>query len=492
MRAKIFCFILLAATRLAPGAPRPLDSNETSVVVHLNGQLDLAKFYQNSSPQTERVKELVSALKAFNQKSLKPIVRHLSATKVTPLWITNSVRIRGPARVVDELLAMNGIEALERDLPKEIFALETGNASVAPRTHQATGWGVEKIGAPELWTRGITGRGVVVAMIDSGQNISHPDLKNNLWENSGETGTDAQGRDKTSNEIDDDKNGFIDDLHGWNFEENNANLADTFGHGSETAGIVAGDGTGGKQTGVAPRASLMVVRTCCSAPDSLFEANTWEGLQYAIENGARVLSMSLTIKPFSHPNYAKWRRIGEVLLAADIVHINSAGNLGAGNEPYDIGAPASNPPAWQHPRQTPGRSSSMITVGATDRNDRRQDYSATGPVTWEEIPEYADYPYASHQKPGLIKPDLCAPSEVVSTSESGEGYVQNFGGTSSATPHLAGVIALMLSAKPLLTVAQITEALQMTAFRVDSEFGNGCGAGRVDAGGAVAYAEANF
>ena len=134
----------------------------------------------------------------------------------------------------------------------------------------------------------------------------------------------------------------------------------------------------------------------------------------------------------------------------------------------------------------------MITVGATDENDVPRYYSSVGPITWESIIGFLDYAYSGGTKQGLIKPDVCGPSEVPSTSMDGMSYTASFGGTSSATPHIGGVMALLLSAKPDLTPVQAIQALQYTASSVESTFNNKCGAGRVDAAAALEYVLKHF
>src|SRR5690606_37545175 len=130
------------------------------------------------------------------------------------------------------------------------------------------------------------------------------------------TGKDAWGRDRSRNGRDDDGNGYTDDRHGWNFEQDSADLTDMFGHGTQSAGVVAGMGAGGRVTGLAPEAQVMVLRACCLTGSKMFESHAWEAIQYAMAQGARVISMSLSIKHEANPNDAQWRRVGEALLAA--------------------------------------------------------------------------------------------------------------------------------------------------------------------------------
>jgi subtilisin family serine protease len=341
------------------------------------------------------------------------------------------------------------------------------------------------MGVPLLWKESTLGKGIIIALLDTGVNTNHPDLKDTIWKNPGESGFNYIGEAKenrSTNGIDDDNNGYIDDIMGWNFMEKNNNITDTSGHGTEAAGILVGQGKGIIKTGVAPEAQLMVLRACCSINREVQESALWEAIQYAVMNGAKVISMSITLKDATHPHYATWRKVGEALLAAKVVHVNSAGNQSGADLPFQIGAPASNPPAWgsQLGNQTHSLSS-MISVGATDPQDKIRSYSSRGPVTWESVPEYKDFPFAGGTMPGLMKPEVCAPSEVPSLSFKDNGYVTLFGATSSSAPHIAGVVALLLSEKPGLTPTQITKALQLTAAPVDGKWNNKCGGGRVNA-----------
>jgi len=486
---------------------RAVTGNESvSVLVKMDKPLNLSDLQGLSNEPHQRSLQIAQALEAhLNQEVEKeaPWLKKGPAEgveEVTPLWLVGALRVRAKPSAIEKLLIVKGTSSMAIEKAKPIHNL--ADSYITRRSTNSSermgpeeiGWGVRKIGAPEAWKLGVEGEGIVVAVLDSGININHPDLQGNVWTNPGETGLDANGNDRATNGVDDDQNGYVDDVHGWNFEENSADISDYLGHGTQAAGIIAGQGAGGTQTGVAPKAKVMALRSCCMLGGEVAESAIWESVQYAMKQGARVVSMSVSLKHWGKPNYLHWRRASEVLNAAGIIHVNSAGNRGHGNEPYNIGAPGSNPPAWLHPLQSQEGAglSSMISVGAVDFEDHLRAYSSVGPVTWEQVSGYQDFPYEKGQKKGLMKPDLCAPSETPSLSMDGVNYTLSFGGTSSSTPHVAGAVALLLSQNPKLTVAQVTESLQMSAVPIDGEFTNRCGAGRLDVLAAVEYARRSF
>ncbi len=352
-------------------------------------------------------------------------------------------------------------------------------------------WSVKRVNAPLLWQEsiGLTGDGIVVAVIDTGVNYDHPDLKNRMWD----------GSDK----------GFPN--HGFDFDSNDDDPRDAgpeAGHGTACAGIVAGDGSSGKQTGVAPGAKVMALRLGGE------EQKYWRALEFAIEHKAHVVSMSITWKNQKSPNYPSWRRVCEALLAAHILHANSTGNQGTSSTsgplkiPFNIGAPGNCPPPRPHPLQAApvGQEphfSSAISCGSTDEADRLRDNSGRGPSAWEKAP-YADFPFESGAKPGLIKPDVCAPGSATDScnfrfDQEGKPYI-TFSGTSAATPHLAGCMALLAQAcrrtnNPIVP-ARVQEALENTAVRIQGPPGQpgqkldkeiNFGAGRIDVFSAFKY-----
>ncbi len=155
-------------------------------------------------------------------------------------------------------------------------------------------WGLKKADAARAWTLTKGSRDIVVAVIDTGIDINHEDLKGNLWKNPGETGKDSLGREKSLNGVDDDKNGFIDDVHGWNFVANNAKLADNHGHGTHIVGILGAEANNGKGiVGIAPEVSIMVLKYFDpQSPGSDNLKNTIKSIYYAANNGAQIINYS--------------------------------------------------------------------------------------------------------------------------------------------------------------------------------------------------------
>lgn len=182
-------------------------------------------------------------------------------------------------------------------------------------------WGLKKSDAARAWSVTQGSKDTIVAIIDTGIDINHEDLKNNLWVNPGESGTDERGRDKASNGVDDDGNGFIDDVHGWNFVSNNNKLDDNHGHGTHIAGIVGAEASNGKGiSGVAPNVSLMVIKYFDpKVPNTDNLKNTIASIHYAIKMGAHIINYSGGGTDYSKEEYdavAEAERRGILFVAA--------------------------------------------------------------------------------------------------------------------------------------------------------------------------------
>jgi serine protease AprX len=302
------------------------------------------------------------------------------------------------------------------------------------------------------------------------------------------------------NGIDDDGNGKVDDLIGWDFTTGNYNIT-TASHGSATLGHVIGDGTGGTSTGVSPLAKCILMRNASGYTQQILT------FQYALQMGADVVTSSLSFKWYfsPKPDYSLVRLTTDISLAGGMVHANSTSNDGnTVGIPLNISSAGCNPAPWRHPDQLKiGGLSGVIGVGNVScSNDIIASTSPYGPTLWGNwalwnsgswpytiAAGHSDYPYsrvAPVEVPdsmGLLKPDLSAPGENSTSTyvSSGSGY-GTFGGTSSATPHTAGALALMLSINPEMLPADVDRVLELTAIeKGDPGKDYRYGAGRIDA-----------
>jgi subtilisin family serine protease len=343
---------------------------------------------------------------------------------------------------------------------------------------------IVQLQAPMLWDIGFDGSGVVIANIDSGVDWPHPDLVNHIWTNPGEIDGNSQ---------DDDNNGYIDDLHGWDWDANNNDPRPNFStHGTNTAGLMVGDGSNGFITGMATGGTLIAL-------EINGEADFWMAQQYALVALVDVISSSHSFKwPFSpKPDYHFHRRMCEMELAAGIIHANSIGNqgnlTGSGYPiPWNISAPGNCPTPFNHPESVPGeRTSIMGCAGIHVPDDSLYTCSGQGPAAWENItlydaayphgqaPRMWDYPYGGFGggQPGLMKPDVVTYTNTVLSTDNGSGYAQ-FGGTSAATPQLGGAMMLLRSVQPEAMPRHISAALELTAVDLgpagkDTRYGSG-------------------
>jgi len=458
---------------------------------------------------------VVSALREIADRSQRPVRALLARDEergevrgVRVLWGVNGLACEATPGAIERLAGAPGVrwvlsdratahadttEPSQGHLESGAETGPTGGDTSGPNTDATVNPDVLAHGAKQVWDNlGYTGAGVIVAVIDTGFDRTHPDLADHVWTNLGEV---------AGNGLDDDGNGYVDDTWGWDFCANSQPGGGT--HGTQVAGQVAGDGKNGTVTGMAPDAELMSLGIDCDTP-----SRAWEASDYAIAHGADVITQSYSWWWTDRPDYEAFRRQTEVELAAGVIHANSAGNNGGDPLnypiPYNISTPANCPAPWIHPDQTlVGGVSSVLAVGDVNRStDVIASSSSRGPSAWEDIqantdptyphnnpPEYRDYPYESGAQMGLIKPDLSAYGTGTTSTCPGPSYC-SFSGTSSATPHVSGTIALMLQANPEATPAELAEALMTTAqHRGDPGKNNVYGAGLLQAYPAVLAVE---
>ncbi|MBE9184868.1 S8 family serine peptidase [Microcoleus sp. LEGE 07076] len=296
-------------------------------------------------------------------------------------------------------------------------------------------WGRDLIKAPEVWAQGLTGDGIVVAVIDSGIDYNHPDLTGNIWSNAGETGVDAAGRNKASNGVDDDGNGFVDDFRGWDFVNNDNDPMDDNSHGTHISGLVAAKKDGVGITGTAPTAKIMPLKILDRAGVGKIKDEI-DAINYAVANGAKVINVSLGGQQLNDQELSAI----QAAEARGVLVISAAGNDARPQVDY------------------PARFANEvgIAVGAVSRNGLFADFSNRAGA------EVLNYFVAPGGDGG--RADSGDVYSTVPLSQPGIPY-RYFAGTSMGVPHVAGVIALMLQANPNLTPADIKRILAETANR---------------------------
>jgi len=288
------------------------------------------------------------------------------------------------------------------------------------------------IDADTAWNVSTGSSSVLLAVIDTGIDYNHPDLAANIWTNPGEI---------PGNSIDDDGNGFVDDIHGWDFVNNDGDPFDDYGHGTHVSGTIGGVGNNGiGVTGVNWNVKIMGVKFLDSSGSGT-TANAILSVQYTTMMGVRLTSNSWGGGSFSQALYDAIAAAG----AANIAFVAAAGNNGANSDT----SPA-YPAAYDL--------ANIISVAATDRNDLLASFS-----NW-----------------GAVSVDLAAPGVDILSTLPGNQYGLN-SGTSMATPHVAGAYALALSVSvPGIPVAQVKNILLSSVDHIPAMAGKCVSNGRLN------------
>jgi|GEM_PF-4548969 len=305
---------------------------------------------------------------------------------------------------------------------------------------------------PTAWNFTTGNTSIIVAVIDDGFEKDHPDLNENIWSNQPEINGQSG--------VDDDNNGFIDDFNGWDFEENDNGLLPDYScpkdyHGTSVAGIIAGEtnnnlgvsgiaGGWNGQNGV----KLMLLKTECPGPTI---SNVAKSIRYAISNNASVINISSSwLKQFGSFD----ETIDSATTIYDCVIVASSGNIEMLPKPNGVLYPANHP--------------KVIAVGATLNDDTIWDFSERGPSL-----------------------DVVAPGGEVtiwttdlegSQGANTEGDYTEFGGTSAAAPHVAGLAALLRSMDNTLSYLDVKDIIEQTADDLGPEgYDTTYGWGRINA-----------
>ena len=423
--------------------------------------------------KAQRRAYVINEHKAFCQVSQQAVLEYLAGFKadvqdIKPFWGVNGFACTTNEEVIRQLQSRSDVAFVYHDEPR-LMLPELGEAK--PVEVRDNAWHVDKVNAPAVWnyngSTGYNGNGVVVAILDTGVNYNHVDIAGSMWD----------GGPEYPN-------------HGYDVTNHDFDPMDDHMHGTHCAGIVAGQGNAGIQTGIAPGAKIMAIKILDNTGYGGDEQIV-EGLEFALDQGADIVSCS-----FGDPEtagYALYRQLYETVLQAGVVAAVAAGNVGDQQytypRPFNTEAPGNCPPPWFHPDQTlHGGHTAVVCVGATDVNDKHSSFSSVGPATWTEGPyigDYNDYPYDANDPnlPGLIRPDISAPgANITSLGFPNNTDYEAHDGTSMATPCVAAVMALLLEADPTLTPAQLDSIIELTAVKIGGyKKNNITGSGRIDA-----------
>ncbi len=293
------------------------------------------------------------------------------------------------------------------------------------------------ISAPEAWA---TVRGSnqadapVIAVIDTGMDMSHPDLVNNLWTNPGEI---------PGNGIDDDGNGVVDDVHGYDAYNQHGNPVDEHFHGTHVSGTIGAEGNNNQGVvGVNWQARLMPIKIFAGSSPTTNAATILRGVAYATQMGARITSNSWGGGAYSQALF-------DAFASSPALHIAGAGNNGTDNDQRPF-----YPSSYDMPN--------MVAVAATDHNDQKARFSCYGAQTVH----------------------LAAPGVSILSTVPNNGYAA-YNGTSMATPHVSGVAGLIATAYPQASNEDIKQRLLLSTDPVEAMQGRSTTGGRLNAARAV-------
>ena len=308
-------------------------------------------------------------------------------------------------------------------------------------------WNLAKIEAPAAWDITTGSEKVVIAFVDSGVDLDHDELKDKIWTNSGEAGTDTNGNDKTTNGIDDDGNGKIDDVHGWDFVNWDSEPQDDYGHGTFVAGVAAAETYNGiLMAGVSWGAEIMPVKVL-NRVGKAYVHHINGGITYAADNGAKIIHISGYVRSSAYSNAMQ--------NAVDYAHSRGALVVAGSGDPDE--EKTIPPDAYQYPAAL----NHVVSVAATDRDDERWSDS-----TYNDMVDVA--------APGV---------GIFSFWPGGHGW---WSSTGLAAAQVSGLAALIWSVNPNLTPDQVESIIESTAVDLGEDgWDEYFGWGRIDAAAAV-------
>jgi subtilisin family serine protease len=403
---------VLAATAAGSSAP---------VLVVLSERADLSSLpvAESMSARRHQVRDALWTTAQSSQHQLRAWLDDRGIS-YRPFYIVNAILVDSADRVLVEALAGRPEVARVAANPRVRQDLPEAVASPTEGAGEAIEWNVTQIRAPELWALGIRGEGVVVGTQDTGFDWDHPALIRQYRGWSGATANHDYN--------------WHDSIHsgGGSCGPDSPEPCDDHGHGTLTTGVVVGDDLGGNQIGVAPGARWIGCRNMdegFGTPATYLECLEFFLAPYPVggtpaqgdpDRAPHVTNNSWTCPPSEGCDWDTLQAAFEAQRAAGIMTVVAAGNTGSSCSSVEV------PPAIYD---------SVYSIGSTNLFDEISSFSSRGPVLVDGS--------------GRLKPDISAPGEDVRSSAAGGGY-QSASGTSLASPHVAGAVALLWSASPSL------------------------------------------
>lgn len=400
---------------------------ETEFLVFLAQQADLSGAERLPTKEM-RGQYVYETLSQLARRTQAPLLRFLERRGVPhrSYWVANMIWVRGDQSLVQALAERPDVAHLYAN-PKVKLALPAPPAAapLRPAVPTTIEWNILKVNAPQVWSAGYTGQGVVIGGQDTGYEWTHPALKNQYrgW-NGSSADHNYSWHDAIHNDFDSPPNG---NPCGFNLTA----PCDDFGHGTHTMGTMVGDDGAGNQIGMAPGAKWIGCRNMeqgDGTPATYAECYQWfiaptdlNGNNPRPDLAPHVINNSWGCPPSegcTDPNVLK--SVVEAVRAAGILTVHSAGNSGSSCETV---------------RDPAAIYDASFTVGSTTSSDVIATYSSRGPVTIDGS--------------NRLKPDISAPGSNIRSSLPGSSYGVS-SGTSMAAPHVAGLAALLISAQPLL------------------------------------------
>ncbi|ALC90883.1 hypothetical protein AM500_14640 [Bacillus sp. FJAT-18017] len=400
-------------------------NNEVNVIIRMKDKPSLQSIYpqvKQEKSRTDKINAIQNHLKQKANSSQKGIHQALTAMeskgkakKKDSLWIINGVTATVTKDALEELKQRDDVASITLD---ETLSLPEITVDEAPP--KLPQWGLEKIFAPKVWGQyGLKGEGVVVGIMDSGVDGKHEALKNNY-----------RGRDGNH------QFSWI-DLSGEGYQTPD----DGNGHGTHVAGTAVGGGAG-EAVGVAPGAEWIAAKIFNDGGSTSLSAIHRAFQWFMAPGGDPSKAPHVVNNSWGNSNTYNLEFYEDVKawVSAGIFPSFAGGNEGPGAQ--TIGSPGSFPESF--------------AVGATDKYDQVASFSSRGPVYWQD---------GSGGTNRLIKPDISAPGHQIYSAWPGQlkkGKYNTISGTSMATPHVTGAIALLYQANPNLTIDEVKQTLKDT------------------------------